>query len=75
MQAYMKSAMPYHGVPAPALRQLCNTVFADMQFPRRWFGRAQCWICGEGTVSGRSVTRHCTWQEIGAPRLSKRPLR
>src|SRR6185437_11158736 len=28
MQAYMKSAMPYLGVPAPALRQVCRTVFA-----------------------------------------------
>jgi 3-methyladenine DNA glycosylase AlkD len=32
MQAYMKSAMPYHGVPAPLLRQVCKTVFADVQF-------------------------------------------
>ncbi len=24
MQAYMKSAMPYHGVPAPLLRQICK---------------------------------------------------
>lgn len=30
MQAYMKSAMPFHGVPAPALRKLCRTVFADV---------------------------------------------
>lgn len=28
MQAYMKSAMPYLGVPAPALRQVCRAVFA-----------------------------------------------
>jgi 3-methyladenine DNA glycosylase AlkD len=32
MQAYMKSAMPYHGVPAPLLRKLCKTVFARAQF-------------------------------------------
>jgi 3-methyladenine DNA glycosylase AlkD len=32
MQAYMKSAMPYHGVPAPLLRQLCNAEFADATF-------------------------------------------
>jgi 3-methyladenine DNA glycosylase AlkD len=32
MQAYMKSAMPYHGVPAPLLRQICKTTFADVQF-------------------------------------------
>lgn len=32
MQAYMKSTMPYHGVPAPLLRQVCKTVFADVQF-------------------------------------------
>jgi 3-methyladenine DNA glycosylase AlkD len=28
MQAYMKSAMPYRGVPAPALRALCREAFA-----------------------------------------------
>jgi 3-methyladenine DNA glycosylase AlkD len=28
MQAYMKSAMPYLGIPAPALRQVCRAVFA-----------------------------------------------
>jgi 3-methyladenine DNA glycosylase AlkD len=32
MQAYMKSNMPYHGVPAPLLRQVCNTLFADVHF-------------------------------------------
>jgi 3-methyladenine DNA glycosylase AlkD len=32
MQAYMKSAMPYHGVPAPLLRQTCKSVFADLEF-------------------------------------------
>jgi len=33
MQAYMKSAMPYHGVPAPLLRQICKATFTDLQFP------------------------------------------
>ena len=32
MQAYMKSAMPYHGVPTPLLRQVCKATFADLQF-------------------------------------------
>jgi len=32
MQAYMKSEMPYHGVPTPLLRQICRRVFADAQF-------------------------------------------
>ena len=27
MQAYMKSAMPYRGVPAPVMRRTCRTVF------------------------------------------------
>ena len=30
MQAYMKSTMPYHGVPAPVLRQVCKRLFADI---------------------------------------------
>jgi 3-methyladenine DNA glycosylase AlkD len=32
MQAYMKSAMPYHGVPTPLLRQVCKATFAEVQF-------------------------------------------
>jgi 3-methyladenine DNA glycosylase AlkD len=32
MQAYMKSAMPYHGVPTPVLRKLCRQAFADVSF-------------------------------------------
>jgi 3-methyladenine DNA glycosylase AlkD len=32
MQAYMKSAMPYHGVPTPLLRQVCRAIFADVRF-------------------------------------------
>lgn len=38
MQTYMKSTMPYHGVPTPALRRLCGAVFADLQWPtaRHW---------------------------------------
>jgi 3-methyladenine DNA glycosylase AlkD len=32
MQAYMKSAMPYHGIPAPLLRQVCKATFAAVSF-------------------------------------------
>ena len=32
MQAYMKSTMAYHGVPAPLLRQVCREVFANVNF-------------------------------------------
>jgi 3-methyladenine DNA glycosylase AlkD len=32
MQAYMKSTMPYHGVPTPLLQRACKGVFADLQF-------------------------------------------
>ena len=32
MQAYMKSAMPYHGVPAPAQRRLFREQFAAVTF-------------------------------------------
>jgi 3-methyladenine DNA glycosylase AlkD len=31
MQAYMKSAMPYHGVPMPALRKIEKEVFANLR--------------------------------------------
>jgi 3-methyladenine DNA glycosylase AlkD len=33
MQAYMKSAMPYHGVTAPQVRRLCKELFAEVDFP------------------------------------------
>lgn len=32
MQAYMKSSMPYHGVPTPLLRQVCKAAFSRLQF-------------------------------------------
>ena len=32
MQAYMKSKMPYHGVPTPLLRRACRALFADLAF-------------------------------------------
>lgn len=32
MQAYMKSEMPYHGLPAPLLRAVCKAAFAGVQF-------------------------------------------
>lgn len=39
MQAYMKSAMPYHGVPAPGQRQLFRAVFTAHPLPDR-----ECWL-------------------------------
>jgi len=35
MQAYMKSVMPYHGVPAPLLRQSCRKIFTEMDLATR----------------------------------------
>jgi 3-methyladenine DNA glycosylase AlkD len=32
MQAYMKSDMPYHGVPSPLLRKIYRSTFASLQF-------------------------------------------
>jgi 3-methyladenine DNA glycosylase AlkD len=32
MQAYMKSAMPYLGIPATPLRAICKECFADLQW-------------------------------------------
>ena len=38
MQAYMKSAMPFHGVSAPMLRKVAGMVFAEVSFSSagRW---------------------------------------
>jgi 3-methyladenine DNA glycosylase AlkD len=35
MQAYMKSAMPYHGVSSPLVKKICRKVFADLQLTSR----------------------------------------
>ena len=42
MQAYMKSPMPYHGVPTPLLRRVCKTVFAEARLVRHLSGRRKC---------------------------------
>lgn len=34
-QAYMKSAMPYHGLSAPVLRTVCKRIFADIELTSR----------------------------------------
>jgi 3-methyladenine DNA glycosylase AlkD len=38
MQEYMKSSMPYHGVPGPLLKQYIRQLAADIQFetPKQW---------------------------------------
>lgn len=33
MQAYMKSTMPFHGVPSPVMRKICKAVFAAHPIP------------------------------------------
>jgi 3-methyladenine DNA glycosylase AlkD len=40
MQAYMKSAMPYLGVSAVPLHQVCKTLFSESSFPsaKAWRG-------------------------------------
>ena len=41
MQAYMKSAMPYHGVNAPLLRRTCKALFAKVEFSTEAMWRSQ----------------------------------
>ena len=41
MQAYMKSAMPYHGVNSPLLRSTCKALFADVDFSTEAAWRSQ----------------------------------
>jgi 3-methyladenine DNA glycosylase AlkD len=33
MQAYMKSTMPYHGVPTPVAEKIFKSVFGSLEFP------------------------------------------
>jgi 3-methyladenine DNA glycosylase AlkD len=41
MRAYMKSAMPYHGVQTVPLRQSCKRIFADIDLAKRETWRDQ----------------------------------
>jgi len=41
MQAYMKSAMPYHGVPAPILWRTCQQLFGKWELSSAPIWRAQ----------------------------------
>ena len=50
MQAYMKSAMPYLGVPTTPLRAACRNVFAGLEFATSEEWQAQVlaiWRCAE----------------------------
>lgn len=38
MQSYMKSDMPFHGVPNPTVRKICKIIFREMEF-----GSAEQW--------------------------------
>jgi 3-methyladenine DNA glycosylase AlkD len=50
MQAYMKSAMPYHGVPAPVARAIHRKVFQDLRFETQAAWRAAVeWIWTKAT--------------------------
>jgi 3-methyladenine DNA glycosylase AlkD len=40
MQAYMKSAMPYHGVPAPILQRTCKQLFSTIELTNAAIWRA-----------------------------------
>jgi 3-methyladenine DNA glycosylase AlkD len=40
-QAYMKSAMPYYGVPTPVLRETCKKIFSGLAWPSRILWRDQ----------------------------------
>lgn len=42
MQSYMKSAMPYYGVPAVPLRALCKRIFDAHPIPNMEAWQAQC---------------------------------
>ncbi|MEZ5168437.1 MAG: wax ester/triacylglycerol synthase family O-acyltransferase [Acidimicrobiales bacterium] len=44
-QAYMKSTMPYHGVPAPVVRKLTTALVAAHPFPDR-----DAWLTGVATL-------------------------
>ena len=60
MQAYMKSSMPYHGVPTPKLRSVCKQVFADVELPSAETGGTTCSRSGAAPRFARSGTPRST---------------
>jgi 3-methyladenine DNA glycosylase AlkD len=69
MQAYMKSSMPYHGVPAPALRALCKQVFVDLELSSAadWQREALTIWCGAEFCEERYAAIALTGLRRAAP--------
>lgn len=44
MQAYMKSKMPYHGVPVPLVRKICKRVFADVDLSNKYWEKTVLYL-------------------------------
>ncbi len=68
MQAYMKSAMPYRGVPSPQMRLVCRAVFAAHPLASfdEWRDTALA-LWREAQLSRGALRRHCA---DGRPPLS-----
>jgi len=69
MQAYMKSEMPYHGVNAPLLRQLCKKMFADVDLSKETIWRSQVLELWRGATrrEERYVAIELSGHKLAAP--------
>jgi hypothetical protein len=76
MQSYMKSAMPYHGVPSQEMRRVCREVFAKAEI-----GDAERWRTLVLAVFRRDASRgwYAALELVGDRRVtgreSRRPTR
>jgi 3-methyladenine DNA glycosylase AlkD len=68
-QAYMKSAMPYHGLSAPLLRTVCKRIFADLELSSRevWRGRVLSLWRGAKFREERYVAIALTGHKLAKP--------
>lgn len=69
MQRYMKSAMPFHGVPMPSVRKVCRMLFADVPLASSAQWQVQVLALWRG--AGFREERYAALQLAGHPRAER----
>jgi DNA alkylation repair enzyme len=73
MQAYMKSAMPYHGVQTPALRRICRRLFDEHPLGSAAAWRATVLLLWREAGHREEPTRRWRWPPTAATAPSGAP--
>ena len=61
MQAYMKSEMPYRGIPSPALKAVLRPLLAEHALDEETWRADGAGAVGRRATSARSATRLSPW--------------